>query len=86
MPFGGKKRTCGFGYDVCPVCLNSFDRKSQNIGGISRQPLLGSCIPLLVDDCLRDGYMPFLRDENDEHCYFLRPIFGCQDDDSSSSQ
>jgi hypothetical protein len=28
--------------------------------------------------------MPFLRDENDEHCYFLRPIFGCQDNDSSS--
>jgi hypothetical protein len=27
----------------------------------------------------------FFRDENDEHCYFLRPIFGCQDDDSSSS-
>jgi hypothetical protein len=26
----------------------------------------------------------FLRDENDEHCYFLRPIFGFQDDDSSS--
>jgi hypothetical protein len=30
--------------------------------------LLCLCIPLLVDDCLRDGYMPFLRDENDEHC------------------
>jgi hypothetical protein len=28
--------------------------------------------------------MPFLTDEHDEHCYFLRPIFGCQDDDSSS--
>jgi hypothetical protein len=37
MLFGGKKRTCGFGYDLslCPVCLNLFDRKSQNIGGIS---------------------------------------------------
>jgi hypothetical protein len=33
---------------------------------------------------LRDGYMPVLKDENDEHCYFLRPIFGCKDDDSSS--
>jgi hypothetical protein len=33
---------------------------------------------------LRDGYMPFLRDENDKHCYFLRPIFGCEDDDLSS--
>jgi hypothetical protein len=28
--------------------------------------------------------MPVLKDENDEHCYFLRPIFGCKDDDSSS--
>ncbi len=58
-------------YNVCPVCFNSFDRKCQNIGGISQQPLLCSCIPPLVDDCLRDGYMPFLRDENDEHCFFL---------------
>jgi hypothetical protein len=29
--------------------------------------------------------MPFSRDENDEHCYFLRPIFGCEDNDSSSN-
>jgi hypothetical protein len=81
MLFGGKKRTCGFGYNVCPVCFKSFDTKCQNIGGISQQPLLCSCIPLLVDDCLRAGYMPVLRDKNDEHCYFLRPIFGCKDND-----
>jgi hypothetical protein len=58
--------------------------KPQNIGGISQQPLLCLCIPPLVDVCLRDGCMPVLKDENDEHCYFLRPIFGCKDDDSSS--
>jgi hypothetical protein len=69
---------------ACPVCFNSFDTKCQNIGGISGQPLLCSCIPPLVDDCLRDGYMPVSKDENDEHCYFMRPIFGCKDDDSSS--
>jgi hypothetical protein len=46
--------------------------------------LLCSCIPPLVDDCLRDRYMPVLKDENDEHCYFLRPIIGCKDDDSSA--
>jgi hypothetical protein len=85
MPFGRKKRNWGFGYNVCPVCFNSFDTKCQNIGGISRQPWLCSCIPPLVDDCLRVGFMTFLRDENDEHCYFLMPFFGCQDDDLSSN-
>jgi hypothetical protein len=29
--------------------------------------------------------MPFLRVENDEHCCFLRPIFGYKDDDLSSN-
>ncbi len=28
--------------------------------------------------------MPVLQDENDECCYFMRPIFGCKDNDSSS--
>jgi hypothetical protein len=28
--------------------------------------------------------MPVPKDENDEHCYFMRPIFGCKDNDSSS--
>jgi hypothetical protein len=40
MPFGRKKRTWGFGYDVCPVCFDSFGTKHQNIGDISQQPLL----------------------------------------------
>jgi hypothetical protein len=81
MSFGRKKRTWGFRYNICPVCFNSFDMNCQNIGGISGQPLLCSCIPPLVDDCLRDGYMPVSEDENDEHCYFMRPIFGCKDND-----
>ncbi len=52
-----KNLTWGFGYDVCPVCFNSFGTKCQNIGDISQQPLLCSCIPPLVDDCLKDGYI-----------------------------
>jgi hypothetical protein len=43
-----------------------------------------SCVPPLVDDCLKDGYMSPPQDMNDEYCYFMRPIFGCKDYDSLS--
>jgi hypothetical protein len=84
MPFGRHKRTCGFGYDICQLCFNSLDTKCQNIGSLSRQPSLCSCIPLLVDDHLKDGYMPVCEDESEESCYFMRPIYGCKDNESSS--